>query len=143
MLYPGELYRQILKKSGYSDTIPRSAVFGTLLKSEHEPLSMSELVHLMDPYGDRASVYRSVKLLEKIGIIKRVTTGWKYKLELSDDFHGHHHHISCRNCKRTFAVEDDPQLEYLLRKTAIKQRFILEEHQLDIIGICHDCQSNK
>ncbi len=137
------LFRQKLKSAALSDTVPRAAVFNTLLKSEHKPLTMHELVDRTEPFADRASVYRSVKTLEEIGVIKRLQIGWKYKLELSDDFHGHHHHLTCTNCSATHASHDDDELEEVLTVMAAHHGYTITDHQLDIRGLCNNCLLNK
>ncbi len=138
--YAHDLYHKKLKAAKASDTTARSAVFGMLYKNGHTPLTMHDLIRLTEDYADRASVYRSVKLLEKIGIIRRMHIGWKYKLELSDDFHGHHHHITCVKCSETHATHYDEKLETLLAKLAAKHDFFITDHQLDIKGVCSNCQ---
>lgn len=141
--YAADLYYKKLKDTKTSNTTVRSAVFGTLYEHEHEPLSMSELISLTEVHGNRASIYRSVKRLEKIGIIRRLHIGWKYKLELSDEFHGHHHHLTCTNCGATHATHDDDDFEKLLRNLATKHGYAITDHQLDIKGLCAKCQSKS
>lgn len=135
-----DLYHQKLKTAQASNTAARAAVFEALYNSGHEPLTMHQLVELTEDKADRASVYRSVKLLESIGIIRRLHIGWKYKLELSDDFHGHHHHLTCTNCGSTHATHDDEDFEELLRGLAAKHGYTITDHQLDIRGLCSNCQ---
>jgi Fur family ferric uptake transcriptional regulator len=141
MLSSNELYLDKLKGAGKSNTVIRSAVFGALLDSEHTPLTMAELIKRTSAYGDRASVYRSVEVLEEIGIIKRLNIGWKYKLELSEEFHGHHHHITCEKCGRTDAISDE-ELEKTVRERAWQSGYKITDHMLDIRGICSQCQVN-
>lgn len=139
MLTLNKQYLAKLKVGGHSNTVVRSAVFGILQDSEHEPLTMAELVRRAEIYGDRSSIYRSVKLLEEIKIIKRLHIGWKYKLELSDDFHGHHHHITCTVCGKTHATHNDEEFEKMLGQLAGKHGYKITDHQLDIRGICEQC----
>lgn len=141
--YAYDLYRQKLKAAKASDTTARSAVFGMLYENGHTPLTMHELIKLTEDYADRASVYRSVKLLEDIGIIRRMHIGWKYKLELSDDFHGHHHHLTCTDCGETHATHDDEDFEKLLRALAARHGYSITDHQLDIRGLCQKCRSKN
>lgn len=135
------LYYQKLKDAKTSDTLPRSAVFIELYKNGHTPLTMRELINLTEHCVDRASIYRSVKRLEKAGVIQRLHIGWKYKLELSDDFHGHHHHLTCTVCGATHATHDDENFEILLKRLAAKHGYTITDHQLDIRGICQNCQN--
>lgn len=138
-----ELFRQKLKEHGLSETGPRKAIFEALLKSDHEPVTMNKLVLEASQYADRATVYRTVKTLESIDIIKRLNIGWKYKLELSDDFHGHHHHISCIKCGATHAVHNDEYLESTLSQLAERNGYDLTDHMLDMHGICKECRKLK
>ena len=132
-----ELLQQTLKANGQSLTAPRQIVFAAL--EGQEPLSMHELVNLC-PAVDRASVYRCVALYERLGIVQRLQSGWKYKLELSDDYHAHHHHATCLLCSRSIVVPGDAAIEDGLHELAKKLHFQLERHQIELQGYCADCQ---
>jgi Fur family ferric uptake transcriptional regulator len=72
--------------------------------------------------------------------VQRLQIGWKYKLELSDEFHAHHHHISCITCGATIALHEEAEVESTIAKIADKQGFRLVNHQLELQGICESCQ---
>lgn len=88
---------------------------------------------------DRASVYRTVALFEKLGITHRIQIGWKYKIELSDSFHHHHHHLTCLKCGQVIPFEEDDQLLKSLNLVAAYHNFGMESHQLEIQGVCSMC----
>jgi Fur family ferric uptake transcriptional regulator len=134
------LLEKKLKESGQSYTKSRQMVFAAL--EGQEPLAMSELVTRVDTSVNRASVYRTVKLFEELGIIHKLQIGWKYKLELSDDFHDHHHHIACIKCGHVTPINEDPKLETAIIKLAHKNQFSLLTHQLELRGICDKCQKS-
>jgi len=94
------------------------------------------------PDIDRASVYRTISLFERLGVVLRLQVGWKYRLELSDIFHDHHHHATCLHCGRTTPLHEDPSLEKLLQTIARAHQFDLERHQLELQGMCARCQKN-
>lgn len=131
-----ETLTSILKASGYSITKARLAVFDAL--TGQEPLAMYELVAKTTNI-DRASVYRAVSLFEELGIVQRLNTGWKYKLELSDAFNEHHHHLTCTNCGRTITMNED-ELEVLIAKLAAHHHFDAHSHQIEIQGLCRSCR---
>lgn len=131
-----ETFKNLLKDAGYSVTKARLVVFEALLDN-HDPMSMGELVAAA-PTIDRASVYRTVELFEQLGIIQRITTGWKYKLELSDRFTDHHHHLTCTNCGRIIKLNED-ELEQFIDDVAKRAHFIPSAHQIEIQGLCEDC----
>jgi Fe2+ or Zn2+ uptake regulation protein len=135
---PLEEFKTALKTWAYSLTKTRQLVFTAL--QDKEPQTMHEVVAACAGQADRASVYRTVKLFEKLGIVQRLQIGWKYKLELSDRFHRHHHHLTCQKCGQTFALPGDPRLEERLELLAKGQNFRMGGHQLEIQGVCQSCQ---
>lgn len=137
------VYTAKLKEGGLSNTIPRRTVFTLLRGADHKPLTMNELIRLASSDCDRASVYRAVEALEKAGIIHKVHYGWKYRLELSEDFHGHHHHIACSNCAKIVAIESSSLLENALHELAATKDFSLTEHSVELRGLCGNCQSKN
>jgi len=132
-----EQLKDLLRLAGYSVTKTRLSVFSALVG--REPLSMRQLT---DRAGniDRASVYRTVALFERLGIVQRLNSGWKYKLELSDKFAEHHHHLTCTNCGRTIAMNED-ELEQLISRLAKAHSFRPSAHQIEIQGLCQNCQA--
>lgn len=131
-----ETFKSLLKEAGYSLTKARLLVFETLLRN-HEPMSMSGLVAATNSV-DRASVYRAVELFEHLRIIQRITTGWKYKLELSDRFTEHHHHLTCVRCERIIKINED-ELEQFIDDVAKRAHFTPTAHQIEIQGLCEAC----
>lgn len=129
-----------LKDQGYSLTSARKAVFNALLDSE--PLTMAGLTKSVGTTIDRASIYRVVSLFEQLGIIQRLQIGWKYQLELSDEFAAHHHHMSCIKCGVITAFEESTTLEFELKQLASEAGFYETGHQLEIRGLCTNCQKS-
>lgn len=127
-----------LKTAGYSSTKTRAAVFKEL--SNHESLTMQDLAYALQDKVDRASVYRTIDLFEKLGIVQRVQIGWKYRLELSDAFNPHHHHIHCTQCNKVMSLSENAQLEAAIERIADQSGFKLQTHQLELAGVCAKCQ---
>jgi Fur family ferric uptake transcriptional regulator len=135
-----ETLRSILKADGDSLTKPRKIVFDLLLNQT--PQSMQVLVRRADSKVDRATVYRTIELFERLGIVRRLNIGWKYKIELTDAFTGHHHHMYCTNCGRVFDLPDNPMLETMIDTVAAKSGFAPRGHQLEVFGLCQNCSKN-
>lgn len=138
MTEPLEQFRTTLKTNSQSLTRTRLAVFNVL--QDKEPQTMREVVAACAGQVDRASVYRTITLFERLGIVQRLQIGWKYKLELSDAFHHHHHHLTCSRCGTTIPLPEDRQLEAWLHTLARGQDFIMKGHQLEIQGLCQNCR---
>jgi Fe2+ or Zn2+ uptake regulation protein len=133
-----EQLQQTLKLHSQSLTAARRTVFGAL--QNQEPQTMHQLVERCKPI-DRASVYRTVALFERLGVVQRLHVGWKYTLELSGVFHSHHHHATCLGCGSSLALAEDPALERRLRHAAEQQGFTLVRHQVELQGYCESCKT--
>jgi len=141
MVEPLDQLKTVLKENGQSLTKGRQTVFAAL--QHQEPQTMQQIVKACAGKADRASVYRTIALFERIGIVKRLQIGWKYKLELSDAFHRHHHHLTCRHCGRVIPLAEDSWLEQRLKALAEAQNFEMQDHQVEIEGICQVCRQAK
>ncbi len=137
---PLDTLKALLKKDGSSLTRPRLQIFKLLLNQE--PQSMQVLIRRAGNQIDRASIYRTIELFERLGIVHRLNVGWKYKIELSDAFLDHHHHMHCTNCGASFKLEAGPMLETMINTLTKKANFSARSHQLEIYGLCQSCQKN-
>ena len=127
-----------IRRAGYSMTNARSLVFSALL--DKEPQTMAELAKATAKTVNRASLYRIIALFEQLGIVQRLQMGWKYKLELSDSFAAHHHHLSCINCGLVQSFEESTFITSELKKLARENGFWQTRHQLEVRGYCRNCQ---
>lgn len=89
---------------------------------------------------DRSSIYRTIDLYEQLGVVHRLNVGWKYKIELSDAFSEHHHHMHCTNCGTTYPMPANHMLETMIDTVAAKEDFSPRSHQLEIYGLCANCR---
>ncbi|OGL39504.1 hypothetical protein A3J32_01930 [Candidatus Saccharibacteria bacterium RIFCSPLOWO2_02_FULL_46_7] len=134
-----ENLKTILKKNGSSLTKPRKVVFDLLL--DQEPQSMQVLARRAENKVNRATVYRTIELFERLGVVHRLNIGWKYKIELSDIFAEHHHHFYCTNCGAATAITSNAMLETMIDSLASKEGFSPRGHSLEIHGLCSRCTS--
>lgn len=131
-------YSHTLKSNSLSNTRARQVVFSTL-SSLDEPVTMNELINACSEI-DRVSVYRTIETFEKFGIVNRIHIGWKYKIELSDSFKEHHHHLTCVSCGSIIDFDEPQNLDYELHKIATSKNFTLQKHILELKGVCSKCQ---
>lgn len=127
-----------LKSNGHSLTKTRKVVFLALL--DKEPQTIAQLANAVSSKVDRASVYRIITLFESLGIVERLQIGWKYKIELSDIFASHHHHITCVQCGKVQNFEESRTLEFELKQLAEEAGFMETGHQVELRGICETCR---
>lgn len=133
------LIEQALKHHKLSLTKTRRQIYDVLSRSE--PLSMAELLTTL-PDMDKTTVYRNIELFEKIGIVQRLQIGWKYKIELSNEYQDHHHHATCLSCGRVIALPQDAELESRLHDLALEQGFSPQSHQIELSGHCDNCRKS-
>lgn len=130
--------RQTLIDNHCHVTKARVATFRLLISSE--PQTISEILTRAKGDVDRVSVYRNIELFERLGIAHRVYVGWKYKLELSDRFIAHHHHLSCQNCRVVIDIEDEKHIATFIKEVADRFDFEPVRHQFEIEGLCKKCR---
>tara|TARA_B100001939_G_scaffold81045_1_gene68908 strand:- start:1162 stop:1608 length:447 start_codon:yes stop_codon:yes gene_type:complete len=122
-------------------TKPREEILELLGKEEH-PVTARTLHEKLSKSCDLVTVYRSLKMLESMHLVKRFDFGdntARYELICPDD-HGHHHHLICRECRTVVEIEEcfDSELE---SKIAKKHGFKNVTHQLEFFGLCSSCQT--
>ncbi len=129
--------KDTLKQAGSSATKRRVTVFTYL--QNHGPLSIGSLARAMQQDIDRATVYRTIELFEKLGIVNRIWHGFKHQIELSEIFTPHHHHAVCQHCGKTIDINSS-ELESTLSRIAHNNHFLTLSHSVELVGYCSDCQ---
>lgn len=135
-----EKLKKLLADHGRSVTRQRLAVFEALAVAG--PLTAAQLAKNLAPVADKVSVYRAVDLFVKIGVAHRVWTGFKSKIELSEDFSPHHHHFTCTGCAKTIELASD-ELEKTLDALAKKHGFKPTHHSVELSGTCTQCRNGS
>ncbi len=139
-------YETIIMKSGSKLTKQRKQILKVIIDHPHEHFSAEALYDLVKHIDDSigiATVYRTLELFEKLGIVRNVkikNDGVNYYDVVDLDEENHfHHHLICTNCRRIIEIADE--LESY--ETFIEQKygFQVKDHDLTLYGICSDCQS--
>jgi Fur family ferric uptake transcriptional regulator len=119
----------------------RQAILEILRQHPH-PLTNKEIFSLLARGDcDLATIYRSIHLLEKMGLVKRFDFGdGTARFELvARDGQEHHHHLICTRCAEVVEIEEcfPSQLE---RRIAQRNGFKSITHKLEFFGLCPSCQ---
>jgi Fe2+ or Zn2+ uptake regulation protein len=85
-----------------------------------------------------ASVYRTIDLLDRLGLVKRVHVGHRHR-HYAPATEGHGHHLVCNGCGRVVEFSDC-QVERLAKTLARRTRFVIEGHSIELYGRCPDCR---
>src|SRR6059058_3199034 len=86
----------------------------------------------------RATVYRTLELLVKSGLVRRVHLGedhYHYEHVRGDS---HHDHLICTTCGNVIEFHD-ASLEARTLEICDKKKFTHTFHNLQILGICDSC----
>lgn len=86
-----------------------------------------------------ATVYRTLKLLARLGYAKELDFG-DGATRYENNLVAHHDHLVCRRCGRVSEFEE-PRIEALQEQVARKHGFSPTMHRLDIYGYCRRCTS--
>jgi Fur family ferric uptake transcriptional regulator len=123
-------------------TGPRRAIL-RLLESQEHPVSIRRIHELLSRSTcDLATVYRSMKLLETVGMVKRFDFGdgvARYELIRHGET-GHHHHLICTTCAKVVEIAECFPSE-LEEKIAAGNGFARITHRLEFFGVCPNCQN--
>lgn len=138
MYIDNEKFTKMLKQRKLRVTEARLSLY-IFLSDNNQPISINKLVASLSAKADRASVYRNIELFENIGIINKVYTGWKYRVELSEQFHPHHHHLSCQKCGKITPLSLGDRMEKAIESFGDKHGFKITDHQIELHGLCKSC----
>jgi len=133
-----------LQKSGFRWTSQRSLIVRTALAT-HEHFTAEELLLLcrrVDPKVSRATVYRTLAVLEEAGFVEGLDTGdggRRFEHVLG---HEHHDHMVCLQCGSILEFRDN-ELERRQEAAARRAGFQVERHSLRLYGRCRDCQRTQ
>ena len=130
-----------LRKRSRKVTGPRLAIL-EILRCHPNPLTNREILGTM-PTGhcNLATIYRSMHLLEDMGMVKRFDFGdgvARFEL-VSEGEDGHHHHLVCVRCSQIVEIQDCFPRE-LERQIAVRNGFKSITHKLEFFGVCPRCQ---
>ena len=144
---------QRINDAGFRLTNPRNIIINILRKtSKHLSAEDVYLKALkINPSIGLTTVYRTLDLLHRIGVVQRSDFGDKrarYELINNPTKEEHHHHLVCVRCNKIIDYTDflKEELE-LMKKTekelSKKHHFKITHHAVDFYGLCEKCQKIK
>ena len=139
-----------LHEAGYKFTDQRRKVLD-ILKDSHDHPTVEDIYVRLRSRDERVSmgtIYRTVELLEKIGLVGRISLSHRNRYELleSNSDVKHHYHLVCEKCGRIMDISEDilaahaKSLEELVKEVGEVSGFQVSGHQFRIFGICRDCR---
>jgi Fur family transcriptional regulator, ferric uptake regulator len=130
-----------LRRKSRKMTGPRQAILKILRQQAH-PMSTREVFTALPPGDcDLVTVYRSMGLLESLGMVKRFDLGdgvARFEL-LAEGDDGHHHHLVCTGCTAVIEIEQC-SIRRREQQIAARHGFKAVTHKLEFFGLCPECQ---
>ena len=135
--------QRVLAESKHHTGAARRALL-ELLDSQSCALSALEIEDALRgserPVG-RASIYRILDELERLGLVQKVQVGQamaRYEPIRADD--EHHHHLVCDSCGTVMPFTDS-ELEHAIQRLSRRVPMRVAEHEIVLHGACQACAS--
>ena len=132
----------ILRQHGYKLTPQRCVVIQAIASGQEHltPNAIYEKVHQGRPSIGLVTIYRTLDILAKLRLICELHAGdscRSYTISAPE----HHHHLICSKCG-TVADFIGYDLSELEQRLSLETGFKVEDHLLEFIGLCQNCQQN-
>jgi Fur family ferric uptake transcriptional regulator len=129
-----------LSKQGYRLTPQRLMILSAIENSD-DHISAEEIhaqIVARYPYVNISTVYRTLELLEGLGLVTKTDLG-EGRVRYHPADKGHHHHLVCRECGAITDLDEavlSPVKDILLKEYG----FIADLRHLAIFGRCVNCK---
>lgn len=133
----------VLRENGYRLTAARQAILAALVGSggHHTAEELAAMVNGRTPQVGRMTVYRTLDLLQELGLIRAVYQGsGAAHYVLMEE--GHHHHLLCSRCDAVFEF-DECMVQEMEEEIRDRFHFEIQGHLLEIYGLCPGCQDQS
>lgn len=133
-------FQSFLQTQGLKLTNERAALVREIF-AIHYHFEADELLFKMKQNAvkiSRATVYRTLELLVKSGMVRRVHLGEDHYHYEHVTGNSHHDHLICTTCGGVIEFHD-PLLERRQHEICERKKFTPTFHNLQILGICDDC----
>jgi Fur family ferric uptake transcriptional regulator len=130
-----------LQQAGQKLTSERAALVREIF-STHYHFEADELLFKMKQKStkiSRATIYRTLELLVKSGMVRRVHLGEDHYHYEFVSGNSHHDHLICTTCGSVIEF-NDPALEARQREICERKKFTPTFHNLQILGVCDACR---
>jgi Fur family transcriptional regulator, ferric uptake regulator len=133
-------FQSFLQTQGLKLTSERTALVREIFAT-HYHFEADELLFKMKEKNvkiSRATVYRTLELLVKSGMVRRVHLGEDHYHYEHVTGNSHHDHLICTTCGGVIEFHD-PLLEARQHEICEKKKFTPTFHNLQILGVCDSC----
>ncbi|MCB0044113.1 MAG: transcriptional repressor [Caldilineaceae bacterium] len=136
-----ESLQERIRTAGYKLTPARLAVL-QVMEREDEHLNPAEILdaaRTLYPRIGRATVYRTLELLTRLGIVRPIFVGEDGPLYIRAQ--GGHHHMVCSSCGRIIDF-DQCVAGAMIDDLRSRYGFEADSHLLEFYGVCRECRDH-
>lgn len=137
-----QVFSDYLEEHGLRMTSQRARILDYLLEAKRH-LGLEEIYRALRKHGiGRATVFRTLKMLEECRLVGRVAGAdgaSRFEVDLERP---HHDHLICILCSRIQEIRW-PELEKIQQKACKEIGFEPSWHRHEIFGRCADCLRKK
>ncbi|MCM8764790.1 MAG: transcriptional repressor, partial [Candidatus Omnitrophica bacterium] len=109
------------------------------------------MAHRINPTIGFATVYRTLDLLVRMGVIQKMDFGdgkARYEMAEASRKVPHHHHLFCTECGKVidyteFTDEEKQLLAKVEKELSEKYEFKIKNHIIQFCGICKNCYERR
>jgi Fur family peroxide stress response transcriptional regulator len=134
-----EHFRHVCRTHGLPLTDQRQVVLEAVLDLDNHPTAdqVHEAVSQADPGVSRATVYRALEGLARVGVItKACHPGKAVRYDGRTDTH---HHLVCLRCDEITDITDDG-LDALVLPDTSRLGFEVSDFRVQLRGVCRRCR---
>jgi len=135
-------FSRFIAGKGLKSTRQRTAV-AEVFFSTRGHISAEDLylkVSGLHPGIGLTTVYRTLRLLTEAGLAKEHRFGESQGVFEKEDNARHHDHLICTRCGRIIEFKE-PSIEKMQEAVAEKYGFVVEDHKLELYGLCRSCRT--
>ena len=137
-------YREILSRNNIKNTKQKEKILLELMQSSNHLMAEEIYQRVKNDKIGLATVYRSLKLFERLGIVKEIPMdGVKYYELKIYSKKPLHIHFKCSNCNVIIDIDDaDINLDYikLNQKVEMKRELEVNDVNITLLGLCKKCR---
>jgi Fe2+ or Zn2+ uptake regulation protein len=136
-----KILNQKIKQQGYRMTRQRAIVLEELSRTKEHPKAdeIYQMVRRRLPHISFGTVYRCLKLLEELGLVRELNFGKCFsRFEASTE---NHQHFTCVKCCRVLDV-DEPLAVSTAGVEVDGRKMKITDYRLEFYGLCRDCQES-
>jgi Fur family ferric uptake transcriptional regulator len=140
-----ENLKEVLKSKGMKYTEQRAIILQILFTLD-DHLSAEEVHDIVKQKYPKlnigiATIYRTLNFLEEVKLISSISFGKDGK-KYEGNKDSHHDHLICTSCGKIVEFYDET-IESQQEVIAVKNGFKISDHNMQIYGLCINCQNKN